>query len=262
MIGKRIPYGAQTRFSVFEDTMVEQTWQEVQSAADRGDIVLLPIGIVEGHGPHLDLSADFYLSTLSCRFLKQELYDLGIGAIIAPPVYWGVSQDVKKYAGTFSVRPETMQALLTDILFSLHGWGFYRVFVQNAHGDPTHIGMIRSAIEKANELPDFKVYFMWELDVEADHDIAFPPMRECRFQPDYHAGAIETAQMAAFFPGKVRVDVAKELKPQDSFHPLAYCGDPASYNKEINMAEYACADARLDALKVQAILKRDGQGKA
>jgi Uncharacterized protein, putative amidase len=258
MKGKKIPYGVQTHFSVFEDTMVEMTWQEVQAGADKGAIVLLPIGIVEGHGPHLDLSADFYLSTLNCRFLKQELEDKGIEALIAPPFYWGISKDVAKYAGTFSVRPETMKGLLTDIFTSLKSWGFRRIFVQNAHGDPMHIEMIKSAIDEANETPDFKVYFMWELGIEVDNDVVFPPMRENRYKPDYHAGAIETAQIALFFPEKVRSDVAKTMRPQDSFHPLAYCGDPASFDLEFNVAEYASADAVLDALKIEAILKRDG----
>ncbi len=256
---KTIPYGAQTRFSVFEDTMVEMTWQEVQAGADRGAIVFLPVGIVEGHGPHLDLSADFYLSTLGCRFLKQELRERGIEALIAPPFYWGISNDVAPYAGTFSVRPETMKGLLADIFSSLKGWGFRRVFVQNAHGDPLHIEMIKAAIAEAQDAPDFRTYFMWELGIEVEEDIAFPPMRENRYEPDYHAGAIETAQMAAFFPEKVRSEVAKELKPRDSFHPLAYCGDPASYDLEINMAEFSRADARLDARKIQAILLRDGR---
>lgn len=259
MKDKVIAYGVQKTFSVFEDTMVEMTWQEVQEGADKGRIVLLPIGIVEGHGPHLDLSADFYLSTLSCRFLKQELSGLGVEALIAPPFYWGISQDVSKYAGTFSVSPETMKGLLVDIFKSLKSWGFRRVFVQNAHGDPLHIEMIKSAINETNKSEDFKVYFMWELDIEVEQNISFPPMRENRYQPDYHAGAVETAQMAAFFPEKVRGDVAKTLKPQDKFDPLAYCGDPASYDLEFNMAEFASSDAKQDAFKIKAILKRDGK---
>jgi creatinine amidohydrolase len=101
MKGRKLPYGAQTGFSVFEDSMVEMTWQEVQESADRGAIVLLPVGIVEGHGPHLDLSADFYLSTLNCRFLKQELEEKGIEALIAPPFYWGISQDVNGMPALF-----------------------------------------------------------------------------------------------------------------------------------------------------------------
>lgn len=259
MANNRIPYGPQAHFSVFEDTMVEMTWQEVQAGADRNAIVLLPVGIVEGHGPHLDLSADFYLSALGCRFLKQELEQEGIEALIAPPFYWGISEDVARYAGTFSVRPETMRALLIDIFASLKGWGFRRVFVHNAHGDPLHVEAIRKAVAEACEPPGFLACFLWDLEIAVKEEVTFPPTRESRYQPDYHAGAIETAQMAAFFPEKVRRDVAKALKPQNNFHPLAYCGDPANYDLEFNIAEFSLADATLDARKIAAILQTDGR---
>jgi creatinine amidohydrolase len=152
-----------------------------------------------------------------------------------------------------------MKGLLMDIFASLRSWVFRRVFVLNAHGDPLHVEMIKEAIAEAKDDQDFKAYFMWELDIEVEHSIVFPPMREARYQPDYHAGAIETAQMMTFFPEKVRGDVAKGLKPQDSFHPLAYCGDPASYDSEFNIAEFIKADTMLDALKIEAVLKRDGR---
>lgn len=259
MLEGRIPYGAQKQFSVFEKTMVEMTWQEVQAAADRNAVVLLPIGIVEGHGPHLDLSADFYLGTLNCRFLQQELAEKEIEAVIAPPVYWGISQDVARYAGTFSIRPETMKGLLMDIFASLKSWGFRRVFVQNAHGDMLHVDIIKQSIAESND-DDFRVYFMWELGIEVACDLELPPLREDRYQPDYHAGAVETAQMAVFFPEKVRAGIAKTLQPQDSFHPLAYCGDPASYELEYNLEKFAYVDAVLDVLKIEAIIQRDGKG--
>lgn len=119
--------------------------------------------------------------------------------------------------------------------------------------------MIKNAIAEADQIPDFRVYFMWELGIEVENDITFPQMREDKYQPDYHAGAIETAQMAAFFPEKVRGEVARTLKPQDTFHPFAYCGDPASYELEHHIPEFFSADTKLDALKIEAILKRDGK---
>ena len=253
---KRIPYAVQEKFSVFENTMVEMTWQEVQTAADRGAVALLPIGIVEGHGPHLDLSADFYLATLNCRFVQQELREKGIEAVIAPPFYWGISTDVAKYAGTFSVRPETMRALLTDIFLSLKSWGFKRVFVQNGHGDQTHVQIIREVIHQVNESADFRVYFMWDLDVAIESELVLPTLPEDIYQPDYHAGAIETAQVAAFFPEKVRQEVAKKLLPQNQFDPYAYVGDPANY-EAVKIEEYAYIDTLLDVLRIEAILKWD-----
>lgn len=258
MAEANMSYEPQTNFSLFKDTMVEMTWQEVQSGADRHAIVLLPVGIVEEHGPHLDLSADFYISTLGCRFLKQALQERGIEALIAPPFYWGISRDVAKYAGTFSVRPETMLGLLTDICTSLKSWGFRRVFIYNSHGDRCHVETIKKAIANSSEAPEFRAYFLEDMDIKVEEKVIFPGAREERYRPDYHAGAIETAQMAAFFPEKVRRDVAKALKPQSCFDPLGYCGDPASYDLEINIKEFTAADVALDALKIKAVLQRDG----
>ena len=212
---------------------------------------------MEAHGPHLDLSADFYLSTLSCRFLKHELNELGIESLIAPPVYWGISQDVAKYAGTFSISPNTMKGLLTDILLSIKSWGFQNVFISNAHGDQLHIEVIRNAVKEACEAPNFSAYFLWDLDIAVKSDLQLPNMRTDRYEPDYHAGSIETAQMSTFFPEKVRHDIAVNLLPQDSFHPLAYCGDPASYELETNILEFTSVDSKLDALKIKEILSRD-----
>lgn len=60
---QKVPYRVQKDFSVFKDTMVEMTWQEIQAESHKGAIVLLPVGIVEAHGPHLDLSAVFKAGT-------------------------------------------------------------------------------------------------------------------------------------------------------------------------------------------------------
>ena len=128
------------------------------------------------------------------------------------------------------------------------------MFVTNAHGDPVHIATTQRAIKEANKAADFKVYSMWDFDINVDSDLQLPQMSEKIYEPDFHAGAIETAQMLTYFPEKVRLEIAESLSPQNSFHPLAYCGNPASYGLAFNFAEYASVDAKLDALKIKAVL--------
>lgn len=185
--------------------------------------------------------------------MKQK----NISALIAPPLYWGISNDVKKYPGTFSVRPETMKALLTDIFASLNSWGFRNVFIVNAHGDPTHIEMIESSMNEVQPSLGIKIYNLATLNVALENAPVFPPPRIGRFEPDYHAGANETAAMATFYPQKVNTEVAKGLIPQASFDPYAYCGDPASYHLEKTIMEYYRADLETDALKIQAVLRNE-----
>ncbi|HEX9060744.1 MAG TPA: creatininase family protein, partial [Clostridia bacterium] len=193
---------------------------------------------------------------LNCQLLQQGLAEREIDALIAPPLYWGISKDLENYPGTFSVRPETMKALLVDTLMSLRSWGVEYVFVQNAHGDKIHLQMIREAIQEVNKLGGTKVFFMWDLEVEPEHNYKFPEERKGRYQPDYHAGSIETAQMAVFFPEKVKKDVAEKLQPHDSFHPSAYVGDPASYKLDMEAGiEFTRADVAVDVLKIETLLK-------
>ena len=105
------------------------------------------------------------------------------------------------------------------------------------------------------------VQYLLDLDVEVECDLEYPEMREDGYQPDYHAGAIETSQVNAFFPEKIRRDVALTLTPSNSFEPLAYCGDPASYEKEINVAEIYSVDVKIDALKIKKLLAENSSIK-
>lgn len=147
----------------------------------------------------MDLSPDFYISGLYCRFFKQELDELCIEAVIAPNVYCGISREVAKYAGTFSVSPETFRGLLRDVLRSLNMWGFKKVFIFNAHGDWLHMKMIREVVEEENSSIALKAYCLFDMNFGVESGLEFPPMREDGYQPDYHAGAVETSQVNTFF---------------------------------------------------------------
>lgn len=247
--------GPQTDRSIFAGTMVDMTWVEVERAARGGAPVLIPVAIVEAHGPHMDLSPDIYLACLGSRFLRQRLAAKGIAAIIAPPVYWGISEDVKRYPGTFSVRPETFRALLGDVYASLDSWGFTHAFLFNAHGDPTHRAVLAQSVRDSRERLRLEVHDLGALDVEIGEAPAFPPPRPGRYEPDYHAGAGETAAMHLYFPERVDAALARTLAPQPTFHPMAYCGDPASFDLEGDLVAYLEADTELDARRIEAVLR-------
>jgi len=66
------------------------------------------------------------------------------------------------------------------------------------------------------------------------------------FQPDAHAGATETAVALKYFPGEVNTEVARTLKPQATWHPLGYVGDPANFDK-VDLKNWA--DAHFEFLK-------------
>lgn len=146
--------------SIFGDTMVEMTWEEIKKEADNGAIVLFPIAVVEEHGPHMNLSPDIYLTCLDCRLLKKRLEKKGIRALIAPVYYWGINSDknLRKFPGTFSVKPETFKAILKDNMECLKLWGFKEIFCVNLHGDPRHRSVLDSSIDEIRKTSGIDVY--------------------------------------------------------------------------------------------------------
>jgi hypothetical protein len=102
-----------------------------------------------------------------------------------------------------------------------------------------------------------RVFNLGNFEVELDNPPDFPKQREGRFEPDYHAGATESAAVFTFYPMKGNRELAKQLTPQATFHPLGYCGDPASYELEETIIEFFHADVETDARKIEAYLKAE-----
>ena len=59
-------------YSIFDETMVDLAWPEVEQAAGDNTPVLLPSGVIEEHGPHLGLAVDIYCACLLCKLTKKS----------------------------------------------------------------------------------------------------------------------------------------------------------------------------------------------
>jgi creatinine amidohydrolase len=246
------------RTSIFHETMVDLPWTEVEKSARDGAVVLMAAAVIEEHGPHLTCGTDTYLGYLMGKLIRRELESRGVRAVIAPPFFWGVNSATHVFPGSFSVRPETAKALLEDIFASLTTMGFRRVFIINAHGDGQHKRMLIQSILAARPATGLNIRLLFaEEDAKAAGLTGPPPdwvlLHKMPAWPkaegpsmDIHAGAFETAAMAAFFPDQVNLPLAKKLEPtrltrqqagdwlKDARKttPLGYFGDPAGYDTE------------------------------
>lgn len=266
-------------YSIFHETMVDMTWQEVEKAAKEGAVILMTTAVIEEHGPHMSCGIDAYGGYLMCKLTRRELESRGIKTLIAPPFYWGINRSTHVFPGTFTVRAETMKALLHDIFTSLKSMGFNDIFNINAHGDRFHASTAVEAIIEAQKSLGLNVrYLLSEEDAKRSNitgDLPFllihksPPTDiEKQEYLDLHAGAFETGLIAAFFPGLVNEKVARSLQPTKvtmrevrewtkdakKVTPLGYLGDPASFDPAAGKKymEDICrmmADAIEEALK-------------
>lgn len=95
------------------------------------EMVLLPVGAHEQHGPALPVSTDALtaqvLSSLVGTLLRPRV-------AVAPTIPWGVSWHHQGLPGTISLREETLVAIVIDHIESLHRQGVQRVMIVNTHG--------------------------------------------------------------------------------------------------------------------------------
>lgn len=204
--------------------MVNLNWPQIQAAVDKHALVLLPLGVIEEHGPHLCLGTDIYTAHLHCLFIKQRLEAAGQIAVIAPPFYWGICQSTGSFIGSFRVRKETMKALLFDLLASLAGFGFRNVYGVNAHGDIEHSIALVETFREATEKLNLKAGYAFSESLLHHYGLTglepyICPVKPQAIQishaatPDVHAGDIETATIHHFYPELVDVERARSLPP-------------------------------------------------
>lgn len=180
------------------------TAPEVQSAVEEDPVLVLPLGAVEQHGPHLPLSTDLDIAVGILR-RAFEVLSGEVPAWALPPLAVGTSHEHRGFPGTLSLNPETLSDVVVEIGGDLARSGARRLVLLNAHGGN------RAVLESA-ALALRRSHGM--LVVKADY-VRFPrppnaDLPESEWRRGIHGGAVETAMMLHLRPQAVRRDEIAE----------------------------------------------------
>jgi creatinine amidohydrolase len=219
-----MPIGA-----LLTDTMADMTAVQIAAAAKRGAGVLLPIGVMETHGPHLPTGTDAFIATQMCRLTRTYAAELGRELVIAPPYYWGITGVLADFAGSFHVRPDTARQLLKDVIDSLLANRFADVLIVSHHGDYDHNVMVRDVLEEFHAQGKTGVRWLyaaarWRLIQRLGLTGKEPYWVPWEFKPELerfqvtgilgvHADEYETAAMVRYFPETVDFDALEKAPP-------------------------------------------------
>src|SRR3546814_13194902 len=101
--------------------------------AARAPLVLVPVGSIEQHGPHLPLDTDTTIAVAVAEAVAATLAGHLPGTWVAPALSYGSSGEHQSFAGTCSIGTPTLRLVLVELVRSMRTWADRVVFV-NAHG--------------------------------------------------------------------------------------------------------------------------------
>lgn len=205
-------------------------------------IAILPIGVLEKHGPHAPIGSDLiHVREWAARVTKTEY------AVVFPDYFYGQIYEARHQPGTFALPSRLVWDLLEATCEEVSRNGFKKILIINVHGgNPNLLRYFAQA--QLERRRDYVVYF---------HDPAPDPalteqmnkLRKSDPAGDSHAGERETSTLLYLRPDLVKQDRAasesganqKRLVLPDLYtgiwwygaYPNHYAGDGAVATREL-----------------------------
>jgi creatinine amidohydrolase len=237
-----------------ERELQKLNWLAVQKLVPKKiDTIILPVGTVEAHGSSC-IGTDNYIPADIALGIADRL-----NALVAPVVNYGITRSLYRYPGGSTIRPETFQLYIREILDSFVDSKFHNVFVLNGHGG-NNSSLKQAAIDfHQQRLSNIAVIHWWELCAEMT--------AEFFGHAGGHAGTDETAYVHAMDPDFVDEkrnsrDLAYTFEPGADVYPVP--GTVLLYKVGEGYPEYNLAKAKKYRQKVietvgdfsESVLKR------
>jgi creatinine amidohydrolase len=174
----------------------ELTWEEVARYLRTRDTIIVPFGTTEQHGPAGSLGLDAYVAIGLAEDAAARA-----GVLVAPPVWYGDSSHHLGFAGTISLRTETLIQIVYDIVRSLARHGFKRVLLLNGH-KMTNLSALSSA---ARNIREFELPGVLTAVADPMY-LARGIARQIKEANEHHAGELEISQVLHKFPHTIRTE--------------------------------------------------------
>ncbi|MBN2151031.1 MAG: creatininase family protein [Candidatus Lokiarchaeota archaeon] len=200
--------------------------------------VMIPIGCMEEHGPHLPIGTD---GMIAMAFAEAVAREDTLPIVAGPLVDFGVSVLTQGFPGTLKIRFDTLKALLVDVMRSCVAWGFTKLILWTWHGGSSHEICLREA--SLQILSEIKVDIYMVRGVKLFDDPAFKKRVESLLDSiGDHADELETSIMMHLHPELVKTDLLVKEYPDLPKFKIIDSGAPYMKHGVIGDATLATAE--------------------
>lgn len=189
--------------------MQNMTGKEVEERLKKNDLIIIPLGATEAHGPHACYGEDIFLVT---RMAEQVA--LRTGCTVAQPLWYG-SHPYHHIGmpGTVPVPEEYFTGMVKSIMAGFWNAGFRKQIIINGHGHEYVIPTAIHQFAKVFQVPGVFINFNWYHAVR-EHllpkEMGGTGMYSTTF---IHADEVETSWSLALFPEFIDMQDAVDTEP-------------------------------------------------
>ena len=105
------------------------SWTEYREYAEHNDMIIIPLGVTEEHGPHNPLGTDYFAAEAAAKLIGEKT-----GVAVAPMLPFGVSPGVMGFPGSITIDPMLYQKIIMAYCESYIRTGIKRILFINGHG--------------------------------------------------------------------------------------------------------------------------------
>ena len=187
----------------------------LKNLADQGAVVLMPVGAIEQHGPHLPVATDLITAEWVSFLTAEKLDAKGVPAVVAPSFAIANSMHHMSFAGSLSIEPRTFIQVLLEQCRAIAAQGFRKIALVNGHGGNT--APLATALIEINRELGFPVFV-----VPSTGGVDETPF--LTDQPSMmHSGEVETSIILAYDESLVDPSYLDLQGPIES--PISYEDD-------------------------------------
>jgi creatinine amidohydrolase len=170
-------------------------WPEVGRILARDPRLLLPVGALVQHGPHLPIGTNTFIAESVAEAVSRDHHILR-----APTFHYGVrGPESETFAGTAGIQRKTLHRALNELLAEWEDHGVREFILLTAHRQEAHLEALLMAMTSSASTTVVNLYAIDLTDI-----LETPASSD-------HAGELETSVMLHLAPNLVRLEQAADV---------------------------------------------------